>query len=323
MKRNFIKHSALFLSLFFFLTALYSAMDFEKEINRLAKEIADKIAVKGKKKIAVVDFIDTEKKITKLGRFLAEEFSVALAGSGKDFTVVDRNHIETLLKEHQLASTGIVDQDTARELGKIAGVGALITGSLTPLGESIRINVKVLDTETAVLIDATSGNIAMTEAIRGLFETRIETTSTSGVVNYGPQSDSRVKVHPVRTVEEGGFVFQAIDCKRKGKDVTCSVLITNKEEDRELTIYTSNTVLNDDFGNQYPLKKIQSGADILAYSSFTKRFFSSVPTKVLLSFENILPQAQMASALVLYVYTVLDGMGKEYAVKLRNIPLTK
>jgi len=52
----------------------------------------DYIEKDGKKKIAVVDFTDLDGSVTELGRFLAEEFSTAFAGTGKGFTVVDRIH---------------------------------------------------------------------------------------------------------------------------------------------------------------------------------------------------------------------------------------
>lgn len=326
MKQSFFKHSVLPVCLFVFcLSHVYPSMDFEKEINRLSQEIAQKIAGAGKKKIAVVDFTDLSGGITELGRFMAEEFSVALAGTGKGFTVVDRTHLKTILKEHKLSATGLIDQKTARELGKIAGVEALITGSLTPMGESVRVSVKVLDTETAVLIDASRGNIAMTDAIKGLMERQIDTTVKQHIT--GADNTSRVRVKPVGSVEESGFVFQAIDCRVSGKKVICSVLITNKEDDRRLLIYFSKTNLNDDFGNQYTVSRAQIGSVVVIpgqWSSYIERtLFSGVPTKSIFTFEDVSPQARMASAFVLFCNSYDKDGRKEFSVKLRNIPFSK
>ncbi|MCK5057828.1 MAG: hypothetical protein KAT34_14305 [Candidatus Aminicenantes bacterium] len=326
MRNSLLKHFLLFVFIFVFcLSHVYSAMDFEKEINRLSQEIAQKIAGAGKKKIAVVDFTDLSGGITELGRFLAEEFSVALAGTGKGFTVVDRIHLQTILKEHKLSATGLIDQNTARDLGKIAGVEALITGSLTPMGESVRVSVKVLDTETAVLIDASRGNIAMTDAIKGLMERQIGATLIPG--STGNSEISKVKVKPVRSVEEFGFIFQAIECKITGKKVMCSVLITNKEDDRRLKISFSRTNLNDDFGNQYSVTKAQIGTVVVIPGSWNhsieRTLFSGVPTKAIFTFEDVSPQAKMASALVLFCHSFDESGRKEFSVKLRNIPFSK
>ncbi len=93
-------------------TLLFSVSDtsaYEKEINGLAEKIADKIASSGVKKVAVVDFTKIGGDVTELGRFIAEEFSVALAESGKEFQVVDRTHLKSIIKEHKLSETGLID----------------------------------------------------------------------------------------------------------------------------------------------------------------------------------------------------------------------
>ncbi len=72
--------TAMFLSLL----VSASAFGYEQEIEQLSSQIAEKIAGKGKKTVAVVDFTDLEGNVTQLDRFIAEEFSVALAGAGKE-----------------------------------------------------------------------------------------------------------------------------------------------------------------------------------------------------------------------------------------------
>jgi curli biogenesis system outer membrane secretion channel CsgG len=137
-----------------FLVYPHVSIAYEKEINTLSSAMAEKIANAGKNRVAVVDFTDLQGNVTEFGRFIAEEFSVALASAGKGFKVVDRTHLQSILKEHELSQTGLIDPQTARELGKITGVEALITGTITPFGESVRVAIKILDTMTAEVIDA-------------------------------------------------------------------------------------------------------------------------------------------------------------------------
>ena len=147
---------------------------YEEEIKDISANMAGKIADAGKKTIAVADFTDLQGNVTELGRFLAEEFSVALAGAGTKFEVVDRIHLKSIIMEHKLSATGMIDPKTARKLGKIAGVQALITGTVTPFGDNVRITVKILDTETAKIIGASTANIAKTKAIEELLARGIE-----------------------------------------------------------------------------------------------------------------------------------------------------
>lgn len=66
------------------------------EIKSMSATMADKIIQAKKKTVAVTDFTDLQGNITELGRFIAEHFSVALAGSGKGIDVIDRTHIKQL-----------------------------------------------------------------------------------------------------------------------------------------------------------------------------------------------------------------------------------
>ncbi len=176
MRNKFLKRFLCIcvLSTAFSLSYSKHIMAYEQEINSLSTAMAEKIAAAGKKTIAVVDFTDLQGNVTELGRFLAEEFSVALAGTSKGFEVVDRTHLKSILVEHKLSSTGIIDPQTARKLGQIVGVDALITGTITPFGDSIRISVKVLDTTTAKVVSASTANIAKTKAIEELLARGVE-----------------------------------------------------------------------------------------------------------------------------------------------------
>jgi len=219
------------LSTIFFFSGFQYSIAYENEIKDLSSVMTVNIANAGKKTVAVVDFTDLQGNVTELGRFLAEEFSVALAGSGKGFEVVDRTHLKSIITEHKLSATGLIDPQTARKLGKIAGVDALITGTITPFGDSIRLSVKVLDTETAKMISASSGNIARTKAIEELLARGIEVATASGgrpiAMRSAPPSAGK-------TVEAEGFIFRPVSCKRTGEKVVCTVsLINNGNEERE------------------------------------------------------------------------------------------
>lgn len=323
MKRSFLKYLLIVVCLFtFFITQVYPSTDFEKEIDQLSGKIAEKISAASKKKIAVVDFTDLDGSVTELGRFLAEEFSTALAGTGKGFIVVDRIHLKTLLKEHNLSSTGLIDQNTVRQLGKIAGVDVLVTGSLASLGESVRINVKVLDIETAAIIEAARGNIAMTDAIKILMEKEI---SFPGKSTHG-STPRRIMVQSIQKVEEKGFVFEILKCRLTGKTLNFSLLITNREKDGRLWIKRGNTILFDNYGNEYRCKKIIFGVveSSSGYSVVENEVFSGVPIKGFLIFEDISPQATMVTALVLRCSYSRGGSGRgDISCKFHNIPFSK
>jgi len=289
---------------------------YEREIRSLSSKMAESIVKSGKKTIAVVDFVDLQGNVTELGRFLAEEFSVALAATEKGFEVVDRTHLKSILSEHKLSSTGIIDPATARKLGQIAGVGALVTGSITPFGDSVRLSVKVLDTATARVFGASSGDIAKTKAIEELLNRGIESTSAAAGTSGSTRESSGISVRlPLagKGIESGGFIFNPVKCVRKGDTLTCSISYVNKRDDEVRVAIRSRqsfphqgnysaSYLTDNYGNQYPVD-VQIGNKVSGkYQSdgFVEEIFlSQTPVNVNFISTDVKQDATQATVVIL------------------------
>ncbi|MEP5614586.1 MAG: FlgO family outer membrane protein, partial [Flavobacteriaceae bacterium] len=139
--------------------------DFDTQLEGIAEGLAKKISSKGKTKVAVWGFFTENGDRTPLGNYLTEDFSVYITNFGEKFEVIDRNHLDVLLKEHQLNAEGYIDENTAKELGKIVAVDAIITGTYTVLNSIVKVRAKVLDTETALQFAANMGNLPLNENI--------------------------------------------------------------------------------------------------------------------------------------------------------------
>jgi TolB-like protein len=149
---------------------------YDQQIQSTSTRLAGIIARSGRKNIAVVDFTDLKGNVTELGRFLAEEFSVALEQDASGFAVIDRTQLKAILQEHRLSAKGLIDPETARKVGMIAGADALVTGTITPFSDSVRLTVKVLDTQSAVMVGATAVDIPRTKTIDDLLAKSISPT---------------------------------------------------------------------------------------------------------------------------------------------------
>ena len=316
-----------FLSIIFSLSNPHFSLAYEKEINRLSASMADKIIQAGKSRVAVVDFTDLQGSVTELGRFIAEEFSVALAGAGKGFKVVDRVHLKSIIKEHKLSATGLIDPKTARRLGQIAGVEALVTGTITPFGDSVRLSIKILDTTTAEVIDANRGNIAKTKAIEELLAKGIDT----GVQAAAPGSPSPEPVEPkekrsisIQKVEANNFTFEVKECRMSGTNVTCHLLITNNDQDREIDIHGkdfSKSKIFDDFGNEYIAGQVQVANKVGTSHVENVLLVSGIPTRARLNFDKVTAKASKITLLDVGCWD--RKTNKDFRVKFRSIPLSK
>jgi TolB-like protein len=207
-----MKLIAKLLFLFAIATTANAQTTYEKQIRDITTELSKKIAESTKKRIAVADFTDTEGSVTKLGRFIAEEFNTYLPEAGQSFEVIDRSRINVLIKENQILRKGLTDPTTAAQLGKLAGIDALVFGTLTPFGESIRINIKILDIQRGVILRSLVGNITRTADINNLLSELPKDPRTGGDLPT--------------TIPEG-------DCKSKN---ICVVCVTNQSTQDIITI---------------------------------------------------------------------------------------
>jgi TolB-like protein len=249
----------------------FGSGSYEDQVNQLAARLSESVQKSGKKTVAVVDFTNLSGDVTELGRFLAEELSVSLTQKTGGFEIIDRTYLKAILQEHKLVSKGIIDPLTARKLGQIAGVDGLITGSVTPFGDSVRLSVKVLDTATARVIGAASTDIPKTKAIEELLAKGLSGTSTEDADTSRPSKSTGVSTdataggaQAANQVHDNEFVFQMKSCRRSGKTITCSGVITNKgPSTRDVWFDFGESYFVDDLGNQYqyqPKFQIQLGA---------------------------------------------------------------
>lgn len=90
----------------------------------------DKIKTRIKKSIAVFDFSSpTESKDA--GRIIASKLVSFLSKNASgDLKIIERENLQSILKEMQLGQTGLVDIDTAKKVGKMRGIDTFILGSV-------------------------------------------------------------------------------------------------------------------------------------------------------------------------------------------------
>ena len=105
--------------------------------------------------IAVVDFANTKKdpKLEYLVKGIPESVITYLGKRG-EVHIVERSRLESALEEMKLGMSGIVDEQTAVEVGKAVGAAAVMVGSFLQIGDRIRINARLIDVKTSEIIAA-------------------------------------------------------------------------------------------------------------------------------------------------------------------------
>ncbi|OPX25612.1 MAG: hypothetical protein B1H02_01080 [Candidatus Latescibacteria bacterium 4484_107] len=105
--------------------------------------------------VAVVDFANTKKdpELDYLVKGIPESLITYLGKRG-EVRIVERSRLEAALEEMKLGMSGIVDEQTAVEVGKAVGATAVMVGSFLQIGDRIRINTRLIDVGTSKIMAA-------------------------------------------------------------------------------------------------------------------------------------------------------------------------
>ena len=139
----------------------------DAQLDNLTDQIVKSLAEKGKSKIAVIEFSDLDGNITAFGKFISEELITRLFLTNR-FEVVERNLLNKVLEEHKLNVSGIVDENSIKELGRILGVDAIATGSITDIGTDLKVNARLISTETGTIFSVASVKISQDQTVTTL-----------------------------------------------------------------------------------------------------------------------------------------------------------
>jgi TolB-like protein len=145
----------------------------ERSLNRGLETLVQQLAVslpEGKKLLlAVLDFNDLSGNVSVFGRLVNEELVTKLFQTGRT-RVVERGVLEKALSELEFNLAALVDPSRAKQLGKQARADAIVTGSITDLGSTIKINARLIEVEKGDILAAAGAEIAKDPAIVRLME---------------------------------------------------------------------------------------------------------------------------------------------------------
>ena len=123
---------------------------FETLLSRGLRELAQKIA--NKLNVAILEFqVTGDLGISDAGKTVAEWMSNALHNTNQ-FVLYERVLLQKILEEQELGLSGALDESTATKIGKIYGVDAIATGTISKFGTTITVIAKLIDTQTARVI---------------------------------------------------------------------------------------------------------------------------------------------------------------------------
>lgn len=103
--------------------------------------------------VAVLPFSERGKEVAEQGQQVTDLMFANLVINPELF-LVDREDLETVLREQELSLSGAVKSDEAVQVGQLTGAKVLVTGSVLQVGTSRYVIAKIIGTETSRVVGA-------------------------------------------------------------------------------------------------------------------------------------------------------------------------
>lgn len=301
------------------------SQNLDKEIEAIVAPLVTAISAQTVKNVAIADFTSLDGTPSELGKYIAEEFSYHLVNAKKSFIVIDRSRVSGLLKENGLGATGLVDPNTIAKLGKLKGIDAVIAGTMTPTGNTLRLIVKVWNLETQGLVAASRGDISITPMISG-FSEKLAAPPKSGTVT-DPIIPKLSAAPPVAKFTKGHLTFELLSCSQINQNMECKVRVISNGKDENLIIahgssgYGYSRVIASS-GNEFRISDSKlADKTVSAYDSWAnneKSMVSGLPLNCNFTFSKVVEKVDFIPKLELLSHTPSLGW---FLSEFRNIPV--
>lgn len=142
------------LLLSFFIPAILSSPLHADSLDNIAKQISKVSNQIKNKRIAVLPFPYHDGKESRGSTIISERLITKIVSRGK-LQVVERALLEKVFNELKLQYTGMISQESAKRIGNILGVEAILTGTLIDLGDNeIEVNARLINSESGLVLTA-------------------------------------------------------------------------------------------------------------------------------------------------------------------------
>lgn len=311
-------HLSLKLSLIISLIMIANSLaqgSLDQRIAELSQQISKEMSDNNKRTIAVIEFSDLDGNVTNLGKYISEELITKLYLT-KKFKVIERQLLNKIIAEQKLSLAGMIDPNSAKKLGGVLGVDAIVSGTITDLSQSLKVNARILNSETGEIFAVASVEIFKDESVRVL----LKSENTSNDVNR--KDDNGNKKIPsnkfiTTTSSAYDFTFTIKECTQTGNQIKIILLITNNGTKSIRKSIQNNSRIIDDSGNQYDVKRINIGG---SDSWWSYEYLPQIPTRVILTFQDISGNPSTLSILE-FIFNV--GGAYEEKVYFKNLPIIK
>ena len=294
------------------------------QLEKLTNQIISSLDQNKKNKIAIMEFVNMQGKVSNMGKYISEELTTRLYLTGK-FEVIERQLLDKIIEEQKISLSGMIDESSAVELGRVLGVDAIASGTITDLGTSVKVNARLISAESGKLFSVASVEIPKSDKVKVLLSQSIATTEEDN----GSLSISATPKNAV--VTKNGFEFELLQTTVEVDRIVFEIKLTNPDNsDKIFNLYGNipeHSIAFDNLGSEYYLMEAKyANKPLDSWFEYTeKKIISGTSMIMELSFGNKEAIPKNATKITLLELMFANGSNslKKYKVEFRNIPFVK
>jgi TolB-like protein len=237
-----VRYGAIVLVLF--AGSVFAQKTVTEGIPALAVDISAGISRQHKPRVAVMPFSELQGPRTSLGVYIAESLTTQLVNA--DVDVVERRMLERVLDKLRVDATGAIDAETAKAVGREAGVEAIITGTIADLQSAIAVNARVIDAATGRIITAAEVLITRDEMVETMLAELLRPSSASPVASVAGGAANPRNL----TWADGPARITIENSERKRNAIELTLLFQNPGA-KPLQVSARRYALTDEHGDEY------------------------------------------------------------------------
>lgn len=197
MNSYFIPVMKISLALLLFVVSFTMHAQKPKSYPAVTQELTQKIVAAPSavipQKLAVVPFTATASSTQQsqaFGEYLTETIIGLLSGHPEKLKLFERTRMDAILHEHEFILTDLMKPAAALQIGQLAPIDALLSGTYTKLKSYIEVSARVIDVTSGEITVSYVGRIKMNKNMTALFLQ----PATSGTEPTAKPSNSTVQI---------------------------------------------------------------------------------------------------------------------------------
>jgi formylglycine-generating enzyme required for sulfatase activity len=123
------------------------------------------------------------------------------------FEVIERRQLDKILAELKLNVSDLIDPQNAKRLGKVYGVDAIASGSVTELATAVEVNARLIETETGRVFAVATARFAKDRDVATLLGSGPSAPGPASAAGLGSTAPAAGAVAGMALVHAGPFVY--------------------------------------------------------------------------------------------------------------------